>query len=58
MSIKLLLMLLSKFIASKCDGEVEGFNEIPKTLAPKMSSHEQSHEPLKPECPVTKTFLF
>lgn len=39
------------------DGDVGGFSEYPVTIAPALASTLHSHEPLKPVCPVTNTFL-
>ena len=39
-------------------GLVGGSSAKPCTSAPSANNHSQSHEPLKPVCPVTSTFLF
>ena len=42
----------------KFDGLVGISDETPITSAPRLLSHIDSHEPLNPVLPVTKTFLF
>ena len=39
------------------DGSVVASREYPVTIAPALANILQSQDPLKPVCPVTKTFL-
>ena len=50
-------MLFSTSAIEKRLGVVGGTSEYPVTWAPAFTSILQSHEPLKPVCPVTRTFF-
>ena len=39
------------------ENSVSGKSEYPQTFAPSAFSHRESHEPLKPACPVTRTLF-
>ena len=44
--------------SSQIEGSVGTLSDIPITFAPNWESHNESHDPLNPVCPVTKTFKF